>query len=512
MPDNAPMIRILATLLLWAGLWSTVNAASYTVPDEIIVKYQSPGRLADHGRVARRMGNHLEVVKLDDAAGNESEESRTDRLWRKIRQIRLDRNVLYAEPNFRGHFEETLPATPNDPGYSSQWWLPAVGDREMWALGRGTGVIVAVIDTGVDLDHPDLIPALLPNGYNFGDGNTIPHDVLGHGTRVAGIIAARQNNALGVSGLAPEARILPIKINAGGQNTFSSDRLAKAIFYAVEQGARIINLSLTVDQETRTVQEAIQSALDKGIIVVAAAGNIGGAVEFPATMPGVFAVAATDQSRRLSSSSNWGSEILVAAPGSNVLSTALGGGIAAAIPGGTSFAAPVVSATIADMWSINPALPVDVIARQLRETTSAILGGTYTFGNLHAGAAGNSLVPRLRLGKQQFSSADTLTVSFSLPPTGAAVDIYVAVATPVGSFSLRPDGSWVSVSENGYLPIGTGYKSDKNLSGGLFGSAALFPPIDLAGLPAGSYTWAIAIVAPPGGVVGDTMTTIMQLR
>ena len=509
--DNTPLIRTLATWLLWAGLWGVANAAREPLPDEIIVKYQSQSRFADHGRVARRMGNHLEVLNFEAAGGDESEDSKAHRLWQKIRQIRLDRNVLYAEPNFRGRFEETLPAAPNDPGYSSQWWLPAVGDREMWALGRGTGVIVAVIDTGVDLDHPDLIPGLLPNGYNFGDGNTIPHDVLGHGTRVAGIIAARQNNALGVSGLAPEARILPIKINVGGQNTFSSDRLANAIAYAVEQGSRIINLSLTVDQETRTVQDAIQSALDKGVIVVAAAGNIGGAVEFPATMPGVFAVAATDQSRRLSSSSNWGPEILVAAPGSNLLSTALGGGIAAAIPGGTSFAAPVVTATIADMLSINPALSVEVLSRQLRETALAIADGTYTFGNLHAGAAGNSLVPHLRLSKQQFSSADSLAVNFSLPPTGAAADIFVAVATPIGSFSLRPDGSWVSVDENGYLAIATGYRSDKNLSGGLFGSTALFPPIDLNGLPAGSYTWAIAILTS-GRLVGDVTTATMQLQ
>ena len=458
------------------------------------------------------MGNHLEVVKLEDAGDNESEDSKSYRLWQMIRQIRLDGNVLYAEPNFRGRFEETLPAVPNDPGYSSQWWLPAVGDREMWALGRGTGVIVAVIDSGVDLDHPDLMRNLLPNGYNFGDGNTIPHDVSGHGTRVAGIIAARQNNALGVSGLAPEARILSIKINVGGQNTFSSDRLANAIAYAVEQGCKIINLSLTVDQQTQTVQDAIQSALDKGIIVVAAAGNIGGAVEFPATMPGVFAVAATDQSRRLSGSSNWGPEILVAAPGSNVVSTALGGGIAAANPGGTSFAAPVVTATIADMLSINPALPVEVVARQLRETASTIVDGNYTFGNIDAGAAGNSLVPHLRLSKQQFSATDSVAVNFSMPPTGTAVDIYVAVATPMGSYSLRPDGNWAAVSEIGYVAIATGYRSDKNLSGVLFGNSALFPPIDLNGLPAGSYTWAIAIVTTSGGrLVGDAMTSTIQL-
>lgn len=482
-------------------------------PDEIIVKYRSSSRLADHGKVARRLGKHVDVVKQDERPRSESETSRSRRLRQKIDQIRLDSNVLYAEPNFLGHFAETVPAAPNDASYSSQWWLPAVGDREMWALGRGAGVIVAVIDSGVDLDHPDLKPNLLSKGYNFGDGNAIPQDQMGHGTQVAGIVAARQNNGIGVSGLAPDAKILPLKINVGGQNSFSSDHLANAIAYAVDRGARIINLSLTVDQGTRTVQEAIQAALDQGVIVVAAAGNIGGAVEFPANMPGVFAVAATDQSNSLSPSSNFGPEILVAAPGSNILSTALGGGVAASNPGGTSFSTPVVSAAIADMLSINPTLPVEAIFSQLRETASAIGNGLYTFGKLNAGAAGNSLVPHLQMSKQQFSTADSVSVNYSMPPTGTAMDVYVAVATPAGNFSLRPDGTWLPVIQDEYQPIATGYRSGTRASGGLFGSAGLFPPIDLNGLPTGDYTWAIAMLGTSTGrLVGEVMTFTMQLR
>jgi len=512
-PEDTLLIRTLATLALWAALCGLSSAAGAAQPDEIIVKYHTSSRIADHGEVARRTGRHLEVVRLEDLGSSEAEDARASRLREKIRQIRRDRNVLYAEPNFRGRFEQVLSPVPNDPGYSSQWWLPTVGDREIWALGRGAGVVVAVIDTGVDLNHPDLVSNLLPNGYNFGDGNAIPLDIAGHGTRIAGIIAARQNNGAGVSGLAPDARILPLKINVGGQNTFSSDRLASAIAYAVEQGASIINLSLTVDQQTQTVQDAIQSALDRGIIVVAAAGNNGGPVEFPATMPGVFAVAASDQSSRLSGSSNWGPEILVAAPGSNILSTSLGGGIAAAIPGGTSFAAPMVSATIADMLSINAALSRDVLASQLRETAVSIVDGKFTFGILHAGAAGISLVPHLHLSNQQFSATDSVAVGFSMPPTGIAVDVYVAVATPAGTFSLRPDGSWAPAEGNGYSSIATGYRSDRTASGLLFGSSARFPPLGLDGFPPGSYTWGVAMFATSSGrLVGDVITSTMQLH
>lgn len=512
------LIRLFAVLVLWAGLCSLSNAAMPLTPDEIIVKYRSSSRLADHGKVARRLGKHVDVVKQDERLRSESEISKSRRLRQKIDQIRLDANVLYAEPNFLGHFAETVPAAPNDASYSNQWWLPAVGDREMWALGRGAGVIVAIIDSGVDLNHPDLIPNLLPNGYNFGDDNSNPQDVLGHGTQVAGIVAARQNNGTGVSGLAPEAKILPIKINAGGQRTFSSDRLASAIAYAVNHDARIINLSQTVSQETQVVRDAIQAALDVGVIVVAAAGNAdtgrsGGAVEFPANMPGVLGVAATDQFNQLASWSNFGREILVAAPGSSILSTALGGGVVASNPGGTSFSTPVVSAAIADMLSINPTLPVETVFSQLRETASAIGNGLYTFGKLNAGAAGNSLVPHLQMSKQQFSTADSLSINYSMPPTGTAMDVYVAVATPAGNFSLRPDGTWFPVIQDGYQPIATGYRSGTRASGGLFGSAGLFPPIDLNGLPTGDYTWAIAMLGTSTGrLVGEVMTFTMQLR
>lgn len=499
--------------MLFAGFVNAANSAESSPPDEIIIRYRTADRHADHGKVARRLGNHAEVVKLEASWYDEPADAKSQRLRQKIRQIQLDPDVLYAEPNFRGRFEETLPAIPNDPSYVSQWWLPAVGDRELWALGRGAGVVVAVIDTGVDLAHPDLVHNLLPGGYNFGDGNDRPQDVLGHGTKVAGIIAARQNNSIGVSGLAPEAAILPIKINVAGQNSFSSDQLAKAIAYAVDQGAKIINLSLTVDEQTQTVQEAIQAALNRGVMVVAAAGNNGGPVEFPATMPGVFAVAATDQSRRLASQSNFGPEILVAAPGVNVLSTSLGGGFGASIPGGTSFAAPVVTAAIADLLSINPALPPSLLSKQLRDTATAIVDAKPGFGILHAGGAGNSVMPRLQLSKQQVSAGDSVSVDLSLPPTGGAVDIYVAAATPAGMLSLGSNGSWTPATGSGFQPLLTGYRNDKSLSGALFGNNGAFPAVELRGLPAGPYSWAVAMFATATGrLLGDVITTPMELH
>lgn len=497
-------------LVVLLGGAVSVGASPIQVPDEIIVKYKSGNRFADHGEVLRRPGRHLEVLHHADGGKRRSTTAdRWERLQRKIATIRRDTNVLYAEPNYYGHFEETIPPVPTDTNYASQWWLPAVGDRTLWALGKGKGVIVAVIDTGVDLTHPDLTANLLSDGYNFGDGNATPQDVLGHGTKVAGIVAAVQNNGAGVSGLAPEAKVLPIKINPGGQGTFTSDKLASAIEYAVNHGAKVINLSLTVDSETQTVRNAIDAALAKGVVMVAASGNESTTVAFPANMAGVIGVAATGQTGSVTSFSNTGPEITVAAPGVNVYSTVLGGGYGGS--SGTSFAAPVVSATLAGMLSINGNLPAATFAQSLRSTATALSG--YPYGNLNAGAAGNTLVPHLLIGKSQFTAADSVAVDFTLPPTGAAVDVYVGVRTPFGDFSLRADGTWAAVPPGQFRPVALGYQGGAAVSGSLFGSAGIFPSISLAPFPAGTYTWSTALVDSANGkVVGDSMVAIMQLN
>lgn len=501
------IVVVWCLLSFWAG---QVSALPVDVPDEIIVVYKSANRFADHGPVARRHGRMLEVVRHDGKLARAAGKDKWQSLWQKIATIRRDANVEYAEPNYLGRFAETVPPAPSDPNYSSQWWLPVVGDRTLWALGKGKGVTVAVIDTGVDLTHPDLADNLLSTGYNFGDGNAIPQDVLGHGTKVAGIIAAMQNNSVGVSGLAPEAKILPIKINPGGQGTFTSDKLASAIEYAVERGAKIINLSLTVDSETQTVMRAIQSALAKGVVFVAASGNEGmSSVAFPANMSGVIGVGAVGQSGGVASFSNTGPEIAVAAPGVNVYSTVLGSSYGGG--SGTSFAAPVVSATLAAMMSINPGLSTDTYAKAIRDTASALAG--YSYGSLNAAAAANLLVPHLKIAKSQFSASENLSVDFSLPPTGGLVDMFVAVQTPFGEFSLSADGAWRLVSEFGYATFASGYRSSQPVSGTLFGSRGIFPGVALNGLPAGNYVWRSALVQSANGqVIGDVITTTMQVQ
>ena len=220
-------------------------------------------------------------------------------------------------------------------------------------------------------------------------------------------------------------------------------------------------------------------------------------------------VAATDQSNKLASFSNTGPEVTVAAPGANIYSTALGGNYGSA--SGTSFSAPIISAAIADMVSINPTLPATGFAKYLRDNVKSIGGGTYSYGIVDAGKAANGLVPHLLLGKQQFSSLESLSANYVLPPTGGAVDIYVAVQTPFGEYTLHPDGHWTP-TETGYVPFAAGYSAATPLSGTFFGNSGIFGAIPLTGLPSGAYTWRTALIASASHkIVGDVITATMSL-
>lgn len=192
-----------------------------------------------------------------------------------------------GRPDARGWF-----AAPNDPDYEQQWHLPALNAEAAWAVTQGRGARIALVDSGVIPDHPDLAGALDgAAGFDFGDQDADPTDELGHGTLMAGLIAARCENGLMVCGIAPQATLIPYKINPGGASQFEAAALAQAILAAAASDADIINLSLVLPEAVPWVEEAVELALARGKIVVAATGNEGG-VAFPARLPGVIAVGA----------------------------------------------------------------------------------------------------------------------------------------------------------------------------------------------------------------------------
>jgi serine protease len=206
---------------------------------------------------------------------------------------------------------------PNDACFKYQWHLRQIGMPAAWKRGTGSGVVVAVIDTGVtkvgDLAGTKFVP-----GYNFIANNADAADDHGHGTHVAGTIAESTNNRIGVAGVAYGASIMPLKVlSARGSGSMAG--IAQAIRWAADHGAGVINMSLGGPFAVGAIASAVKYAHGKGVVIVAAAGNDGhGRVGYPARYPGVIAVAATQFDESTTFYSNWGPQIDIAAPGGNV--------------------------------------------------------------------------------------------------------------------------------------------------------------------------------------------------
>ena len=331
------------------------------VKGEIVVKYKSSADKtvkASHARsisaVSKGGLNQLgiDVMKLPEGMSVES----------AVNYYKSLPDVEFAEPNFIRHAS----VIPDDTRYATQQWgVQRVDCPAAWDVIKASwSVIVAVIDTGVDYNHPDLIGSVdRINGYNFVAGNTNTMDDNGHGTHVSGIISAMTNNAAGVAGVSWGARILPIKVldaTGSGSTVF----ISSGIPYAVSKGAKIINMSLGGEDLSLAERFAVDDAYSKGVIIVAASGNGGSdgigdpLVAFPAALDDVIAVGASGKDNKIAEFSNYGSEIDVVAPGIDIWSTVtmtnLGSPIdflwdssGYASSDGTSMATPFVSGVVA---------------------------------------------------------------------------------------------------------------------------------------------------------------------
>jgi subtilisin family serine protease len=256
----------------------------------------------------------------------------------------------FVEPDYYAH----TAADPNDPSYLSQWHLRKISSPLAWSMSTGSpSVTVAVIDSGVFPRHPDLESKLVP-GWNFVKETADTSDLLGHGTAVAGTVAAATNNAIGVAGVNWAARIMPL-VAADERDYAAYSDIAAAIQYAVDRGVRVINISIGGSSPSNTLQRAVDYAWSKGALVFASAMNEGLSTRYyPAACEHAIAVSASDANDRLASFSNYGSWITLAAPGTGILSTADGGGYS--YWNGTSFASPIAAGVAALILSVNPRL------------------------------------------------------------------------------------------------------------------------------------------------------------
>lgn len=359
-----------------------------------------------HGVKSRRKlaGLNAQVYELPDGV---DEIKVLDKLKkdRRFKAVELDRLV---EP------EQTV----SDPAFGNSWALPKIQAPAAWDLATGDGVIIAVLDTGVDSTHPDLAANMLP-GWNAYDNNSDSRDVYGHGTKVAGTAAAAANNGAGSSGVAWNARILPVRISMPDGRAYLSD-MAKGIYWAADNGARVANISYG-GAESLTVQSAANYMRSKGGVVVMSAGNSGALNNFPPS-DAIVVASATDSNDARASWSSYGPYVDVAAPGVSIYTTTNGGGYA--YVSGTSFSSPIVAAATALLFSINPDLtPADI--DQILATTSEDLGDPgfdQIFGNgrINAANAVNAAYTRL--------SVDRIAPVISIAsPTGGTVSGNVPV-------------------------------------------------------------------------------------
>lgn len=262
---------------------------------------------------------------------------------------------------------------PNDSAWLNQWAVRRVEAPLAWEVTTGSSqVVVAVIDSGIDLNHPEFSGRLLP-GYDYVNKDSTPQDDFGHGTQISGIIAATGNNQIGVAGLAWNVRLLPLKaLDNNGVGPVSN--LIQAILYANVQNVDVINLSLALSGHSQGLYDAIRVAYNNSVVIVASTGNSGGPVSYPALYPEVIAVAATTRWDQWAPYSNFGSQVDVAAPGGQdadrIYSTSLYGGYGSNY--GTSLAAAHVTGLVALMRSLAPEANVSSIVSTLRNTAAKV--------------------------------------------------------------------------------------------------------------------------------------------
>ncbi|HXL03901.1 MAG TPA: S8 family serine peptidase [Bacillota bacterium] len=396
---------------------------------------------------------------------------------RAVEDFKSNSLVRHAQPNWVGRVTDIndigVSLIPNDPNLSRQWAIDAMGLRHAWDKTRGSsGVTVAVIDTGVQVNHPDLVGNII-SGYDFYNRTSYVTDHNGHGTHIAGIIGAATNNGLGIAGINWSVSIMPLKAaDDSGGGYLSLSEIIEALRYAADHGADVVNMSFQIGDassgEDFFMEEAIEYAYNKGVTMIAAAGNEGqGWLAYPARHSKVIAVGAIGPDLNRASWSNYGNHIDVVAPGDSIVSTWPMNTFASA--SGTSMAAPQVAGVAALLISSGVRGPENI--RQILHETAMDLGtagydDVYGWGLVNAHAAVNgALITEMKI--------------FAGDDDGVSVTPRSEMTSPAagGFFEIRDveKGSWhvygwTDINKNGVIDEGDyfGRTSSKiTLTGGV---------------------------------------------
>jgi subtilisin family serine protease len=405
-------------------------------------------------------------------------------------------------------YPSELPPGPPTPSFEAAN-LGLIGAPAAWDITKGSGVRVAVLDSGVDPTHPDLAGKIVgafnicqdsepfencPPGY--------PYDRFGHGTHVTGILAANTDNLTGMASLGWDVSVDEYQVldSTGVGNTAD---VATAIYDAVARGDRVINMSFANFSCAFDPQNcgpdpdegaAVEYAIAHNVVMVAAAGNDGfDSPTYPASFPGVLAVAATDQNGVIQSFSQWGSAADIAAPGLNIVSTWNDGSYG--VLTGTSMAAPEVSAAAALMFAHNPTLSAPQITQLLEATASGGRGGHPINGgilNVPAALAAETHPPTIYNG-YQLVGADGSVYSFgNVLADGDLAGVHLAKPVIGGALRSNGLGYWLVATDGGVFTFG-----NAAFHGSTGGIRLVRPVVGMADTPDGNGYW---LVASDGGV------------
>ncbi len=370
--------------------------------------------------------------------------------------LRADPRVLTVVPDARlSLLDWPADGSPSDPLYAQQGDLAQIDVPEAWHTTTGDpSVVVAVIDSGVDLSQPDLDDVHVVDARNVVWNNADVTDDDGHGTHVTGTIVAETNNGLGMAGIAPGSTLMPIKV-ADSDGFIALSDVLDAVDWAREHGADVINLSLggtLTPEQVELAQPTFTAARDAGILTVAASGNDGTAVRmYPASFKGVVSVSAVDSTDTIADFSSTGRAVDLAAPGVDLLSVAAGGGYVR--ESGTSMAAPHVTGVAALVRAARPGLDVDELEAVLR-ASAVDLGAPghdtlYGDGRVDAAAALVEPVPDPIPDLDPPAPLPPITVAFIAPAakvsqTGSTYTVKLAITGDVAD-SIALVASWNQV-------------------------------------------------------------------
>jgi subtilisin family serine protease len=459
------------------------------IPREGVTTDNFENAIRPHHGKRRKMGqSNIHIVDID--AGSEKAAVAELRKNPAFKAVELDRKVKLA-------------AVPNDPYYGSEWHLAKVGAAAAWDKAQGAGITIAIIDSGVDITHPDLAPHVVP-GWNVYGNNADTTDVCGHGTAVAGTAAAAMNNGAGVAGVAGQAKIMPLRIaflDGGSCVAYLSD-MATAVTYAADHGARIANLSFSGVPSSAAVQNAANYLRSKGGLVFAAAGN-GNRDEGYAPTSTMVIVSATDSADNRSSFSSYGNYVTLSAPGTGIYTTSVGGAYGSW--SGTSFASPLAAGVAALMMSANPSLDPSKVESLLYSSATDL--GTagrdiyFGYGRVNAAAAVTAA-----LGSTPPVDTTAPTVGITAPTGSSTVSgtttVNVTAADNVGVSRVDLKVNNTVIASDTSAPYSFSWDT-KGVANGM--AALIAVAYDAAGNQASSGTVSVNVANAQSAPVKDTV-------